>query len=320
MFASISDAHGYSQIHLNKRLRLNTKICWGFGPWGFFCFGLGFLWGFRFCARDLVFTRKGQGGSISQAGDLLKVQKKALFSLNNPHPRVASPVKAPWTQQEQSSRSGLTQNQLEQQLPAPLGFAQGPEPQENFREGWKTGWKVLPAGIGSAGVHSPACSRCSHLSRTQLQAQPREKLFFLGQGWSYGDFWKLRASQGGESREAELVPASKSCGLMATGALCLMVTLVVTTLFYSSCFQRHQKPHVIHWGTPTWAEFPFLAGQSSVWASPCLGSEYISWQTSPTRWWESKMSFFQQKKQPKKPFLKQLSSLLQMDLRREMVQ
>lgn len=84
---------------------LSFCVCWGFG-----------------------FYKKGQGGTISQAGDYERSKKKALFSLNKSLLRVASPVKSPWTQREQSS----LRNQLEQELPAPLGF---PVPQENSERG-----------------------------------------------------------------------------------------------------------------------------------------------------------------------------------------
>lgn len=41
-----------------------------------------------------------------------------------------------------------------------------------------------------------------------------------------------------------------------------MVTLVVTTLFHSSCFQSVQTPHIIHQGTPTRAKETLLEQNS----------------------------------------------------------
>lgn len=51
-------ARWYSKVHLNERLRLNTKIWWGFGLWGEFCFGKGFVHIWGGVVKILVFTRK----------------------------------------------------------------------------------------------------------------------------------------------------------------------------------------------------------------------------------------------------------------------
>lgn len=166
----------------------------------------------------------------------IKDHKKALSTLNKP--RLGIAVKAPWTLREQSPGA-----------PSPSA------PQENCKRiserGETWGGKVFHVQNSHLGT---ALGKSSGLS-THMELQR-----FLG-----------AQSQGrGEQRAP-----SSSCGIVAKD--CLMVT----TLFHSSCFQSAQKPHIIHQGIPTWAKktawakFPFLAGQSSLWASPCLELESI---------------------------------------------
>lgn len=197
MCASISDAHGYSQVHLNKRLK--TKICWDFGPQGFFCFGSGFLWGFLFCVGIVFFfffykTRRFH----FPAWRPIKDHKKALSTLNKP--RLGIAVKAPWTLREQ--RPGA---------PSPSA------PQENCKRiserGETWGGKVFHVQNSHLGT---ALGESSGLS-THMELQR-----FLG-----------AQSQG---REEQRAPSS-SCGIVAKD--CLMVTTLFHSSCFQSAQKPH---------------------------------------------------------------------------------
>lgn len=241
------------------------KICWGFGPWGFFCFGSGFLWGFLFCVGGLLFTRKTRKNHFP-GWRLIKSKKK----MNKPHLWVA--VKAPWTQWEQSP----WRKQLEQELPAPL------HPRKNCKNISERGeiWGENPACRYFMCTSSHLSSPCPdlfqvlppwHSLKGELQAQPQEKPLFLGHTWSYRDFFG--SSEPAGKGRGEQRAASTSCGLVAKGALCLMVIL----LFHSSCFQSVQKPHIIHQGTPTWAKKTLPEQNSHFWQGRAQCEHLCAW-------------------------------------------
>lgn len=154
---------------------------------GFLCWSFGFY-------------KKRQGGTISQTGDLtpIKGQKNALFSLSKSLLRVASSVKAPWTQREQSPRSGRTQEPAGAGASSPSGvWPRACTPgklQEGFLRGVKFGVKppacryLMCRRAGVLQVHAPAhpaltCSRCSHLDTAlagdSCRLSPGKSLFSL---------------------------------------------------------------------------------------------------------------------------------------------
>lgn len=142
------------------------------------------------------------------------------------------------------------------------------------------GRKPLPAGISRAeepALPALTCSRRSHLDTASGDSSALGKATFP---WTQIRLWRCLGAQSqlGRADRQSWLPAPTSRGLMAKGALCLVVTVVVTTYSHSSCSQSHQNSHITLLATgtpPALPKIPIPGRHCSLGASQCLESEYI---------------------------------------------